>query len=749
MDRVQHSTAVTTLPTPSFSGTKGYYGNGNAAQGISPTFITADQLNLMQEELMEPVEFSGQTPSHADNNQLRKAIQSLSGNSTPIIVNNTTKNLTTADLGSTVICEGGSSSIVNLPALSTVPISAKFTIVTKGSNATVNANGSDDLFVNGTNAGNFSLATGTFGVVVKIDESTWQVVIASQSVFSTGGTGSMPLPVNVSDDNKWLKAFGGSASWENIVSADIISYLGYTPVNKAGDTITGDLTIQGNSTVEGDLNVEGALTSITHVPGTNNNLLATTAYAQDLAWRGNDIRIIDSGRKGGNVFGIIRNNQVFVSGLFANHISKANTVNISGFVPVPFQKPQQIPSGTTIVDAVFCGFSLFVVLSNGWCYSMGFNPYGHLGHGNTTQQYSLKRIEYFVSNSISIDKVYAPRHMYCDDETGYLHVHFRGTNGTLYGAGYNGSGELGIGNFTTTISTPTAVLGISNVIQLSCGAFGGGHTIAVSSDNPKQVWTWGYNASSQLGNGNTTNQHTPAVRYTHASNITKVVSGHDFYFNGSSWAGYGMSMFLAGGEIWGCGSNGLGQLGDGTTVNKSSFTKATGSQVWVDFDVSGGAYPSAMAIDSNGAVWGTGYNGYGQLGDGTTTNRSQFTISNITSDAVSVKAVTYSTYGVTVVKKSDGYLYGTGYNGYGSLSQGTAAYGNVLGFAVMAGPLGYQAQDYQILSDLYHRYENCMFMLTTDGSLLASGLNQYGIMANKDVGIGYYTDGFNYCELQK
>ena len=40
-------------------------------------------------------------------------------------------------------------------------------------------------------------------------------------------------------------------------------------------------------------------------------------------------------------------------------------------------------------------------------------------------------------------------------------------------------------------------------------------------------------------------------------------------------------------------------------------------------------------------------------------------------------------------------------------------------------------------------------MLTTDGSLLASGLNQYGIMANKDVGIGYYTDGFNYCELQK
>ena len=70
--------------------------------------------------------------------------------------------------------------------------------------------------------------------------------------------------------------------------------------------------------------------------------------------------------------------------------------------------------------------------------------------------------------------------------------------------------------------------------------------------------------------------------------------------------------------MWACGSNAYGQLGDGTTTNRSTPVKIgiTGvQQVYV-----GGGH--TIFLKSNGEVWACGANAYGQLGDGTTTNRS-------------------------------------------------------------------------------------------------------------------------------
>jgi alpha-tubulin suppressor-like RCC1 family protein len=65
------------------------------------------------------------------------------------------------------------------------------------------------------------------------------------------------------------------------------------------------------------------------------------------------------------------------------------------------------PSTATIVDWAFTNANLYVVYSNGWVYSGGSNTYGQLGHGDTTDRAYLKRIEYFVTNALSVTKVWA------------------------------------------------------------------------------------------------------------------------------------------------------------------------------------------------------------------------------------------------------------------------------------------------------------------------------------------------------
>jgi alpha-tubulin suppressor-like RCC1 family protein len=68
------------------------------------------------------------------------------------------------------------------------------------------------------------------------------------------------------------------------------------------------------------------------------------------------------------------------------------------------------------------------------------------------------------------------------------------------------------------------------------------------------------------------------------------------------------------------GRNQLGQLGDNTVTHKSSPVQTiAGGTNWKL--VSSGSYHSA-AIKTDGTLWTWGSGAYGQIGDGTTTNKS-------------------------------------------------------------------------------------------------------------------------------
>ena len=68
------------------------------------------------------------------------------------------------------------------------------------------------------------------------------------------------------------------------------------------------------------------------------------------------------------------------------------------------------------------------------------------------------------------------------------------------------------------------------------------------------------------------------------------------------------------------GYNALGQLGDGTTVDRD--LAAADNPPLTGVTAASGGVGHSLALRSDGTVWAWGWNGYGQLGDGTTSPSS-------------------------------------------------------------------------------------------------------------------------------
>merc|ERR1712032_1379614 len=164
------------------------------------------------------------------------------------------------------------------------------------------------------------------------------------------------------------------------------------------------------------------------------------------------------------------------------------------------------------------------------------------------------------------------------------------------------------------------------------------------------------------------------------------------------------------GSVMASGYNGHGELGDGSTTDRLYFVEVIDEDV---VHVSAGFYHS-VAMKQDGSLWATGYNNKGQLGDGTATDRKYF-MQVISGGVKDVSSGTHS----TLVLKQDGTVWATGYNNYGQLGDGTVTVR--LGFVEVI-----DADAKAISSGTQHA-----MVIKQDGSLWAAGYNGYGQLGDK------------------
>jgi alpha-tubulin suppressor-like RCC1 family protein len=178
------------------------------------------------------------------------------------------------------------------------------------------------------------------------------------------------------------------------------------------------------------------------------------------------------------------------------------------------------------------------------------------------------------------------------------------TDGTLWTWGRNLFGNLG-DNTTINRSTPvTTFAGGTNWKQVASGGY---HTAAVKTDGT--LWTWGRNSYGQLGDNTTTQRNTPVTTFAGGTNWKQVACGNPH-----------IAAIKTDGTLWTWGRNNSGQLGDNTTINRSTpVTTFAGGTNWKQI-ACGNLYTAAIKTD--GTLWTWGLNTSGQLGDNTITNRS-------------------------------------------------------------------------------------------------------------------------------
>ena len=140
-------------------------------------------------------------------------------------------------------------------------------------------------------------------------------------------------------------------------------------------------------------------------------------------------------------------------------------------------------------------------------------------------------------------------------------------------------------------------------------------------------------------------------------------------------AGYYHSVYLkSDGTVWAAGRNQYGELGDGTTTQRDNpvqVKNSDGSAFSGVVGIAAGHYHTVY-LKSDGTVWAAGRNTNGQLGDGSTTQRNNpVQVKNSDGSALSgVVGIAAGSYH-TAYLKDDGTVWAVGYNDQGQLGDGT------------------------------------------------------------------------------
>jgi len=169
--------------------------------------------------------------------------------------------------------------------------------------------------------------------------------------------------------------------------------------------------------------------------------------------------------------------------------------------------PVQTITGGTNWSTISCGYSHVASLkNNGTLWVWGSNSSGQLGNDSNT-------------NRSSPIQVFSGSNIWLDVKAGSYFTVGLQNDGTLWSWGYNGYGQLGLGD-TNNRSSPEQIGSSNDWIDISAGTY---HVIARKNDG--SIWAWGENYNGKLGDNTTTNRSLPVQISTGSNSWSYINAG--------------------------------------------------------------------------------------------------------------------------------------------------------------------------------------------------------------------------------
>ena len=382
--------------------------------------------------------------------------------------------------------------------------------------------------------------------VINDDRSFSVIADTTLTRNGTPATGMIRYNTTLSEYEYYNGTIWGPIKVVTAAASDAYAW-GYNASGRLGDNTTTNRS--------SPVSVVGGFTDWVQISGGNYHTAAVRANGTAWAWGNNE-----RGRLGDG-----------------DTISKLSPVSVIG----GFTDWVQIAGGDRHTVAL---------RTNGTAWAWGSGSNGELGDGTTISKQSPVSVVGGFTDWVQIS-------------SSHVHIMAIRANGTAWGWGNGQRGKIG-DNTVTGRSSPVSVIGgFTDWVQIAAGR---DHTAAVRANGT--AWCWGGNGG-KLGDNTVTSRNSPVsvvggftdwVQIA-ASNHTAAVRA-----NGTAWC-------------WGYGS--YGSLGDNNAITRSSPVSVVGGFTdWVQ--IAAGYSGNSAAVRANGTAWSWGRNNSGQLGDGTTTNRS-------------------------------------------------------------------------------------------------------------------------------
>lgn len=304
-----------------------------------------------------------------------------------------------------------------------------------------------------------------------------------------------------------------------------------------------------------------------------------------------------------------------------------------------YNKIVKIAAGGVIES--YNGGHLLVLTSAGRVYATGYNDFGQLGLGDFKNRYVLTPSIGDASDGVT-DIFVGPCNSYL----------LKGDK--AYAVGWNKFGQLGIGtrepdDYRTTFT----LMGTEGASGVKALAGGYEHTILLKNNG--SVYGAGFCSSGQLGIGvvgGSDYRATLTLMLGAGESNVDAIAANEYH-----------TILLKNGAVYSCGQGGFGQLGIGTNPNIAYLLTPMIEAGSSDVAAISTGYDFTVILKNDGSVWGTGSNAYGQLGIGDDYNGTDTLVRMLDEGASGVDAIACGYEGIIVLKGDKAYACGANYLG--------------------------------------------------------------------------------------